>query len=97
MRVAPSRTQAPASRRIVARELCCARDRKLTACEKIQSREARNRFGPGKGQGWACLSVFRYAVSPFRSPDERSDIRERWCGFAAVSRSRFAHLGYKLK
>jgi hypothetical protein len=38
----------------------------------------------GKGRGGACLSVFRYSVSPFRSPDERSDIRGRLRGFTAA-------------
>ena len=68
------------------------------ACYRSDTREARTiarrqnavtkrETGPvQRGQGWACLSVFRYAVSPFRSPDERSDIRERWCGFTAAPR-----------
>jgi len=29
--------------------------------EKIRSHQARNRFGPRKGRGGACLSIFRYA------------------------------------
>jgi hypothetical protein len=36
-------------------------------------------------------------VSPFRSPDKRSDIRERWCGFAAVSRVSLRSPGLRTK
>ena len=81
------------SRRALAPDFYHRRERAPAKCRH----QARNRSGPGKGQGWACLSVFRYAVSPFRSPDERSDIRERWCGFAAVSRVSLRSPGLQTK
>ena len=78
--------------RLSARLLSSARTRAgkmlSPSAKPVRSRE---------GQGWACLSVFRYAVSPFRSPDERSDIRERWCGFAAVSRVSLRSPGLQTK
>jgi len=50
-----------------------------------------------KGRGGACLSFVRYAVSPFRSPDERSDIRERLRGFIAAPRVSLRSPGLQTK
>jgi hypothetical protein len=50
-----------------------------------------------KGRGGAWLSFVRYAVSPFRSPDERSDIRERLRGFIAAPRVSLRSPGLQTK
>jgi len=85
MRVAPSGILAL---RLAARcgaRACHARSANGSRARKIRSREARNRFGPRKGQGWGL--PFFLPLRPFRrSPDERSDIRERLRGFTAAPR-----------
>ena len=77
----------------MAREFCHARDRKLTACEKSLSREARNRFGPRKGQGWGLsffLPLRQFAVRRVGKGAERRahavlPSRPNLVGFASLS------------
>ena len=77
----------PFSRRISAPEFSFARDRECFA--RLQKcRHVKRETGPVQrraGVGPAFRSSVT-PVSPFRSPDERSDIRERWCGFIAAPR-----------
>jgi hypothetical protein len=60
--------------------------RRIPRGARLARSAGRTRLGFEKVRGGAWLSFFHMPVSSFRSPDERSDIRERWCGFIAAAR-----------
>jgi hypothetical protein len=77
--------------RALAPEPCHAR---ASRAARLSSHQRRNRSGPRKEQGVG--PAFRSSVmpiSPNRSPDERSDIRERRTGCSVRPGYRFAHPG----
>jgi hypothetical protein len=88
----------PFSRRVSAPEFFLRAIGKEARASKIRSREARNRSGPRKGQGWGLLFVrpvrrFRRFVAWI----ERSEIRERRSGAVAAPGFRSAQPGLRNK
>jgi hypothetical protein len=87
----------PFPRRVLAPEFFLRAIENGARAGKIRSREARNRSGPGKGQGWGLL--FGLPLRPFRpvARIERSEIRERRFGSIAAPGFRSAQPGLRNK